>query len=87
MLASGCVTGQDGDVEFEFIADRPVLDFLPTLSERGHADFEHLSVPQDLSDWAVQAGIVEQPPSVDNAGLRRAIHVREAMFRLVQALI
>src|SRR5690349_675859 len=87
MLASTCVTGQDGDVEFEFIADRPMLDFLPTLAERGHTDVEHLSSPQDLSDWAVQSGIVERPPRVDSAGLRRAIDVREAMFRLVQALI
>jgi predicted RNA-binding Zn ribbon-like protein len=74
-------------VEFEFIADRPMLDFLPTLSERGHTDVERLSAPRDLSDWAVQAGIVEQPPSVDSADLRRAIDVREAMFRLVRALI
>jgi predicted RNA-binding Zn ribbon-like protein len=74
-------------VEFEFIADRPVLDFLSTLAERGHADVEHLSAPRDLADWAVQAGIVQRPPSVDDAGLRRAKDVREAMFRLVQALI
>jgi predicted RNA-binding Zn ribbon-like protein len=74
-------------VQFEFIADRPVLDFLPTLAERGHADIEYLSTPRSLADWAVQAGIVERPPNVDEAGLRRAKDVREAMFRLVQALI
>jgi predicted RNA-binding Zn ribbon-like protein len=74
-------------VEFEFIAGRPVLDFLGTLAERGHTDLEHLTAPRDLADWAVQAGVVEQPPSVDSAGLRRAKHLREAMFRLVQALI
>jgi predicted RNA-binding Zn ribbon-like protein len=64
-----------------------VLDFLPTLAERGHADVEHLTAPRDLADWAVQASIVERPPSVDDAGLRRAKDLREAMFRLVQALI
>ncbi|MEV6850187.1 ABATE domain-containing protein [Actinoplanes sp. NPDC051411] len=74
-------------MEFEFIADRPVLDFLPTLAERGHTDVEHLNAPDDLSDWAVQAGIVERPPRVDRAGLRRAVDVREAMFRLVKTLI
>jgi predicted RNA-binding Zn ribbon-like protein len=74
-------------VEFEFIADRPVLDFLPTLGERGHTDAESLNAPRDLADWAVQAGIVDRPPSVDEAGLQRAKNLREAMFRLVRALI
>jgi predicted RNA-binding Zn ribbon-like protein len=74
-------------VRFEFIADRPVLDFLPTLSERGHAHFEQLTTPADLAEWAVQAGIVERPPAVDEPGLRHARALREAMFRLVQALI
>ena len=87
MLAAPGVTGQDGDVKFEFIADRPVLDFLPTLSARGHADVEHLNAPRDLSDWAVHAGIVDRAPSVDQADLRHARNVREAMFRLVEALI
>jgi predicted RNA-binding Zn ribbon-like protein len=74
-------------VRFEFIADRPVLDFLPTLSERGHAHVEQLTTPGDLAEWAVQAGIVERPPTVDEPGLRHARALREAMFRLVQALI
>ncbi|WP_444947670.1 CGNR zinc finger domain-containing protein [Micromonospora ureilytica] len=72
---------------FEFIADRPALDFLPTLAERGHADVEQLIAPRDVADWAVQAGIVERTPAVDDAGLRHAKALREAMFRLVQALI
>jgi predicted RNA-binding Zn ribbon-like protein len=72
---------------FEFIADRPVLDFLPTLGERGHTDDEHLTVPGDLAAWAVQAGLVDRPWNVDEAGLRRARELREAMFRLVRALI
>lgn len=74
-------------MEFEFIADRPVLDFLPTLAERGHTDVERLTTPGDLADWTVQAGIVERPPDVDDAGLQRAKELREAMFRLLQALL
>ncbi|MEU7799748.1 ABATE domain-containing protein [Micromonospora arborensis] len=74
-------------MRFEFIADRPVLDFLPTLAERGHADVEQLTAPRDFANWAVQAGIVDQPPAVDDAGLRHTKALREAMFRLVQALI
>ncbi|MCU7726096.1 ABATE domain-containing protein [Actinoplanes sp. KI2] len=74
-------------MEFEFIADRPVLDFLPTLGERGHTDDEKLNAPSDLADWAVQSGIVDRPPRVDEAGLQRAKDLREAMFRLIRALI
>ncbi|MER7586190.1 ABATE domain-containing protein [Micromonospora sp. NPDC127501] len=74
-------------MRFEFIADRPVLDFLPTLAERGHADVEQLRAPTDFAEWAVQAGIVERAPDVDEAGLRHVKALREAMFRLVQALI
>ena len=72
---------------FEFIADRPVLDFLPTLAERGHRDDESLTTPAHLAEWAVQAGLVDQPPAVDEAALRRARELREAMFRLIRALI
>lgn len=72
---------------FEFIADRPVLDFLPTRAERGHADVEHLNTPSDLAEWVRQAGLVDEVPPVDDAGLEHAKDLRETMFRLVRALI
>ncbi|MEU5673441.1 hypothetical protein ABZ749_24395, partial [Micromonospora sp. NPDC047753] len=46
-------------MEFEFIADRPVLDFLPTLAERGHADVEQLSTPTDFASTAYLSGMAK----------------------------
>jgi len=74
-------------VRFEFIADRPVLDFLPTMAERGTADLERLASPQDLADWVVQSRLLDHAPHVDDADLERARRTREAMFGLVRALI
>jgi hypothetical protein len=48
------ITGQTGDVHFEFIADRPVLDFLSTIAERGTRDAEKLRSAQDLTNWIEQ---------------------------------
>ena len=74
-------------MDFEFIADRPVLDFVPTLAERGRSELEHLRVPQDLSDWIAQSGLVDDPPLVDGGDLERAKELRDAMFRLIAGLI
>jgi len=74
-------------VHFEFIADRPVLDFLPTIAERGYTDVEHLRRPQDLAAWISQSGLLDNAPRVDDQDLERAKQLREAMFRLVEALM
>jgi predicted RNA-binding Zn ribbon-like protein len=74
-------------VKFQFIADRPVLDFLPTLAARGTANEEKLATEQDLADWAVESGLVDETPDVGRADLERARGLREALFRMVAALI
>jgi predicted RNA-binding Zn ribbon-like protein len=74
-------------VHFEFIADRPALDFLPTMAERGTLDDEKLQSEQDLADWIEQSGVVDTAPAVTPQALERAKSLREAMFRLVAALI
>jgi len=74
-------------VHFEFIADRPVLDFLSTIAERGTRDDEKLQFEQDLASWIEQSGIVDTAPPVINQALERAKALREAMFRLVASLI
>jgi predicted RNA-binding Zn ribbon-like protein len=86
-LAGPFVTCQGGDVEFELVTDRPVLNLVPTVAARGTVDEEKLRTPQDLADWIVQAGLVDVPPQIDTAGLDRARALREAMFSLVAALI
>ena len=74
-------------MHFEFIADRPVLDLLSTIAERGTRDDEKLQSEQDLASWIEQSGIVDTAPPVINQALERAKALREAMFRLVASLI
>lgn len=72
---------------FEFVADRPVLDFVPTVAKRGTTDEEKLRTPEDLALWAQQSGIVEYVGAVSDDDVRHARAVREAIFRLLAALI
>jgi predicted RNA-binding Zn ribbon-like protein len=81
------VTGQDGDVRFEFITDRPALNFLPTIAARGTVDEEKLRTEQDLADWIVESGIVDTAPRIEPEDLERAKILREALFGMVAALI
>jgi predicted RNA-binding Zn ribbon-like protein len=86
-LARRTVTGQTGDVTFEFIADRPALDFVATLAERGTTDVEGLRRPTDLRAWIRQSGLVDDPGRLTEPDLIRAKAAREAMFELLAALI
>src|SRR4029453_8711238 len=70
-----------------FIADRPVLDFLSTVAARGTSDEEKLRSEKDLADWIKQSGIVDPALPVTKQTLEDAKAIREAMFRLVAALI
>jgi predicted RNA-binding Zn ribbon-like protein len=74
-------------VAFEFIADRPVLDFLATLAERGTSDEEQLRTPGDLAAWAVQSGLTTAPGEVDAEGLASAVALREAAYRLLSGAL
>lgn len=72
---------------FEFIADRPVLDFVATVAERTTTNEEKLRSPADLGDWVIQSGLVKHPPTVTTGQLKHAKRVREALFALLSALI
>jgi predicted RNA-binding Zn ribbon-like protein len=74
-------------VSFEFIADRPVLDFIATVAERGSTNVERLGTPADLRDWVVESGLVDMPPAVSDRDLAAARTLRDAMFRLVASRI
>jgi predicted RNA-binding Zn ribbon-like protein len=72
---------------FHFLSDRPVLDFLATIAERGTTDEEKLQAPGDLADWALQSGLTTAAPKVTAAQLAAAIELREAAYRALTALI
>jgi predicted RNA-binding Zn ribbon-like protein len=81
------ITGQGGDVAFEFIADLRGLDFVATLAERGTTDLEHLVTPGDLSAWVQRCGLVDDDLTLTEADLHHAKAVREALFAVIAALI
>ncbi|MEN3304150.1 MAG: hypothetical protein V7603_352 [Micromonosporaceae bacterium] len=72
---------------FEFVADRPVLNFVATVAERGSTDDEKLRTGADLAAWVRQSGIVDGPLTVTPDQLDHAKAVREALFGLISALI
>jgi predicted RNA-binding Zn ribbon-like protein len=86
-LVLSCVTCQGGDVRFELVAGRPVLDFVATVAERRTTRVEHLRSGADLADWVAQAGLVDRRLRVDDDDLARAVALREALFRLVSAVL
>jgi predicted RNA-binding Zn ribbon-like protein len=81
------VTCQGGDVRFEFTSGRPALDFLATLAARGTVDEEKLTTPADLADWITEWGVVDSAPHIGPDDLTRARALREALFRVIAALI
>lgn len=86
-LAWSVITGQSGDVQFSFISDRPVLDFVATVVERGTSDLEMLQTPSDLAAWVRESGIARGDIALNADDLRRARSLREALYALLQALI
>lgn len=72
---------------FEFIADRPVLDFVATIAERGTTDHEMLRTPADLAEWVARSRITDDPLEPTGSELSYAVAVREALFGLLSALI
>jgi len=72
---------------FTFVSGNVALDFAGTLQHRATTRDEMLSSPQRFQEWAVAAGLVDAPPPVSEAGLARALAVREAIYRLAVAAV
>jgi predicted RNA-binding Zn ribbon-like protein len=80
------VSADRGDT-FDFVADRPVLDFVATVAERGTTHVDKLPTTDALARWVAESGLVERRVSVSARDLARAKQLREAMFALLTALI
>ena len=85
-VAHDAVTCQIGDVGFDFMADRPVLD-VATVAERGTTHEEKLREPDDLARWVTGSRLLDAPPPVTAAAFVDAKNLREALFGLLSALI
>lgn len=70
-------------MSFVFVSGCLALDFVGTRKWRRTAPEELLAAPADLARWAVEAGVLTEAPTVDAAGLRRLLGLREAVYRLV----
>lgn len=72
---------------FRFTAGRLSLWLTATVGNRGSQPFERLLTPDDLSQWCVQAKLVDVPPSVSMGDLETTRMLREAIYRLMLARI
>ena len=72
-------------MKFHYVSGRRCLDFAGTLKYRNSAREELLTTPQRLSDWAVQAGLVDAAPEITDGELAAAVAAREAIYRIVSA--
>jgi predicted RNA-binding Zn ribbon-like protein len=72
-------------VKFVYLSGRRCLDFAGTVKHRDTAREELLTHPNLLSDWAVQAGLLDAAIDVTDEDLAAAIALREAIYRTVIA--
>jgi predicted RNA-binding Zn ribbon-like protein len=72
-------------VTFVYLSGRRCLNFVGTMKHRNSAREELLTEPKLLSEWAVQAGLVDAAIAVTDDDLAAAIELREAVYRTVTA--
>lgn len=75
-------------MRYELGSANVALDLAGTVSHR-HAEDRHdwLPDPAALAAWTVRAGLVDQAPPVDAAGLAATIELREAVYRLARTTL
>lgn len=72
-------------MKFGFVCGRACLNFAGTMKHRSTTRDERLVEPAVLSEWAVQAGLVDSGIDVSADDLATAIDVREAIYRTATA--
>jgi predicted RNA-binding Zn ribbon-like protein len=72
-------------VTFVYLSGRRCLNFAGTMKRRNSSREELLTEPELLSDWAVQAGLLDAAVNVTDDELAAAIELREAIYRTVTA--
>jgi predicted RNA-binding Zn ribbon-like protein len=72
-------------MKFVYVGGRHSLDFAGTMKYRTSTREDLLAGPELLSEWAVQAGLVDAAIDVTDDDLAAAIEVREAIYRVITA--
>jgi predicted RNA-binding Zn ribbon-like protein len=79
-----CQAGYDGDV-FTFWSGNLALDFAGTVGHRDTDRQELVGSPGLLADWVAAAGLLDEPPALDEHDHAQAVRLREAVYRLAAA--
>jgi predicted RNA-binding Zn ribbon-like protein len=72
-------------MKFVYVSGRRCLNFAGTMKYRTSEREELLTEPGLLSDWAVQAGLLDDAIDITDDDLVAAIELREAIYRTVIA--
>jgi len=74
--------------KFRFDAGSLALNFVATVRHRGTSKpRDLLSAPDKLAEWFRLAGCSNPAPAPSVKDLERAVHLREAIYRTVRALV
>lgn len=76
-----------GDAAFVLVGGRPSLDLVATLGKRHATPVERVPDPATFARWLVAAGVLPDPPPVDEGGLAQARELREAISDLTRAVM
>ncbi|ORW11715.1 CGNR zinc finger domain-containing protein [Mycobacterium kyorinense] len=74
-------------MKFVYLSGRLCLDFAGTVKRRDSGPEDLLTHPKLLSDWAIQAGLLDGATDVTDSDLATAVALREAIYRTVIARI
>jgi predicted RNA-binding Zn ribbon-like protein len=72
-------------VTFVYVSGRRCLNFVGTVKHRHSSREELLTGPELLSDWAVQAELLDGAIDVTDDNFAAALELREAIYRTVTA--
>ncbi|MCF3118338.1 ABATE domain-containing protein [Streptomyces arenae] len=71
------------NLDHVFVCGHPALDFAATLRARRSTRFEMFVTPERLNAWYLESGLVDTITPGDEADVRAATTVREAVYRLL----
>ncbi|MBB2948323.1 putative RNA-binding Zn ribbon-like protein [Actinoplanes lutulentus] len=74
-------------MQFVFVSGNAALDLLGTLKWRRTEPEEGLDAPGAAARWAVEAGLLTDPPASGTDDLTRLLALREATYRLVRGVL
>lgn len=81
------ISAAAADTAFVLLGDRPSLDLVATLGKRHATPVERIPDPAAFARWLVAAGLLPDPPQVDDGHLTDARRLREAISDVTRAVM